>query len=130
VFRVIIPLTFIICFTIRLNNGVDCEFSDNGEEWFIYKLEGNIGDTRPFIDCLQRDWRHCRPRYDEWLAHMGDKCPVPEGFIGWVRLAIGVETYCHNMTNTDWGNNLLTPDYRIVAFMITGIVEGYQLKGE
>lgn len=120
------PQTKIIDMSYMINNGVDCEFSDDSKQWFIGKLFDIRTDNGEYAyrkDHPNAGYRHCRPRHNEWLTHTGDKCPVPEGFTGKIRLANRTECEVHDLTEAFWKHPVATVS--IISFMITGTAEGY-----
>jgi len=129
------PQPKIIDMSYMINNGVDCEFSVNGgESWTVGKLKDIVStesENYPyvFISYGANRWKQCRPRMNEWLAHTGDKCPVPEGFVGKIRLANGAECAIQDLTEAFWGHTRATAR-DIVQFMITGTAEGYCYRWE
>ena len=72
-----------------LNSGIDCEFSDDFEDWHIGGLIGihtSSHNKRQFYeDYLESNWGHCRPRMDHKMFYNGEK-PI-EGFV--VRVYFG-----------------------------------------
>jgi len=107
-----------------INNGVDCEFSDIGQVWFLGKLDHlneDLSRSVYYCDRTESYWAKCRPRMNEGLARVRVlKCPVPEGFTGKVWLGSGAIEEYHDLTQANWS--------LAVAFMVTGVAEGWELK--
>lgn len=129
------PQAKIINMSYMVGNGVDCEFSANWHSpWTVGKLKDIVSTESQnypyvYVGSGGNRWKQCRPRMNEWLSHTGDKCPVPEGFVGQVMLRNGnVVNTVHISERNRWTENGSGGD--IVQFMITGTAEGYQLKGD
>jgi len=83
------PQPKIIDMSYMIGNNVDCEFSDSGKKWDVGKLLAICNNTPRFESSCGYVFKYCRPRHNEWLAHTGDKCPVPEVVAGQVMLRHG-----------------------------------------
>lgn len=73
------PAKKVINMAYLIKSGIDCEFSDNGEDWLVINTLGRITDGKfPYENQLD-NYAWCRPRMNQKMCHDGTK-PI-EGFI-------------------------------------------------
>lgn len=77
-------------FQCLIDSGIDCEFSDNRDNWVIGKLSEVMADkVLPYSDG-STVFKYCRPRLNHvhaWIATEDSKCPLPDGYL--VEIFIG-----------------------------------------
>ena len=126
------PAKKIIDLSPLLNSGIDCEFSDDFEDWHIGGLIGihtSSHNKRQFYeDYLETNWGHCRPRMNHTMFHNGGECPLPEGFEVQLSYCKGVACNTSDYTSKRWndvGNNA-----DIIGYKILGLADGYAYPWE
>jgi len=121
----IYPPTKVIDLSVLIESGIDCEFSDNKNDWFVGLLV-NFSDI-DYRDPIAR-WKYCRPRMNHVHAWMGGKCPLPDGLLIKLHFRFHAPREETVYNELRWGCNDMASD--IIAFEVLGKAENYMFPWE
>lgn len=131
------PPKKIINLEIFLGKDIDMLFSDPhlffSNKFYIGQLKsiGNDSARGLFYDDVNGvHYSKCVPRYNKWMHHNQNYCPIPEGLVYDIELTNGtIHKNIKNPSEPDWK---LTKKHSnsIRAFSITGKVYGWNYRWE
>jgi len=114
--------------SVLIVSGIDCEFGGGSVVGIrIAPLAGIEGSSSRSYHLRQgggfKGYSECRPRMSHWHSWQGGPCPLPEGFTVQVIYGNGKQVIDPKWESLNWSNN--TPFSQIIAFKVTGLVDGY-----
>ena len=121
------PTKKVIDLSVLIGSQIDCEFSLNGEFWYVDKLSQILREG--YSGKVYAEWKYCRPRMNHKHAWQGGECPLPEGFM--VNVWFRNNQYQpneHLSASVRWEHDGDLDD--IIAFEVLGLADGYVMPWE
>ena len=121
------PTKKVIDLSVLIESGIDCEFSDSGDDknWHINKVAEGIYQDSLYGTELGEYFEQCQPRMNHKHAWPEGECPLPEGFEVKVWFRSGGHTVVTTRSGNYWGINGDT-----MCFEVLGLADGYVMPWE